>query len=139
MSNEQEQRAQRLAKLDALQELGVDPYPHRFERTGTISAVVAAHRAKSGDALEQERPQERVAGRILGIRTFGKANFLVLSDGLERLQLYLRADSLPERDMRLLGLLDFGDHVGAAGRVFRTKTNELTIWASELAFLAKCR
>jgi len=54
----------------------------------------------------------------------------VLSDGVHRIQAYLRQDSLPERDFATFKLLDFGDFVGVQGRVFRTKTNELTIWAS---------
>jgi lysyl-tRNA synthetase class 2 len=62
----------------------------------------------------------------------------VLSDGRQKIQVYIRADSLPERDFRIFKLLDFGDIVGVEGRVFRTKTNELTIWASSLEFLVKC-
>ncbi len=80
----------------------------------------------------------RAAGRILGMRTFGKANFLVLSDGRARVQVYVRADSLPKRDVAVFRLLDFGDHIGVAGRVFRTRTNELTVWAAGIEFLAKC-
>jgi lysyl-tRNA synthetase class 2 len=62
----------------------------------------------------------------------------VLSDGKQRLQVYIRQDSLPERDFRVFKLLDFGDWVGVEGRLFRTRTNELTIWAARLEFLAKC-
>jgi len=51
---------------------------------------------------------------------------------------YVRKDALPARDFEVFGLLDFGDHVGVAGHLFRTKTNELTIWAGRLEFLAKC-
>ena len=138
MSNEAEQIAQRRAKLDELVRLGVAPYPVRFDRSGTITDVVAAHGGKTGEVLEAEAPRVRVAGRVLGIRGFGKANFLVLSDGHSRIQVYVRADSVPERDFRIYALLDFGDHVGVEGRVFRTKTNELTVWASAIEFLAKC-
>jgi len=138
MSNELEQVAQRKAKLSELVALGVPAYPVRFDRTGTISALVATHGATEGTVLEAERPEARVAGRILSIRSFGKANFLVLSDGLERLQVYVRADSMPERDFEIFKRLDFGDHVGVSGRVFRTKTNELTIFAASITFLAKC-
>ena len=138
MSNEREQIAQRRAKLDALARLGVPTHPTRFDRTGTISAVVAAESPKTAEALEAERPEARVAGRILGIRAFGKASFLVLSDGLSRLQVYVRADSLPAGAFEVFGLLDLGDHIGVGGRVFRTRTGELTIWASSLTFLAKC-
>jgi lysyl-tRNA synthetase class 2 len=138
MSNEAEQIAQRKAKLEGLIALGVTPYPVRFERDATVTALVEAHGGKTDGELEAERPVVRAAGRILGIRAFGKANFVVLSDGLQRIQVYVRADAMPARDFQIYGLLDFGDLIGVEGRVFRTKTNELTIWASGLEFLAKC-
>ena len=62
----------------------------------------------------------------------------MLSDGLARVQVYLRQDSLPPLDFQIFKLLDFGDWVGVEGRLFRTRTNEFTIWASRLHFLAKC-
>jgi lysyl-tRNA synthetase class 2 len=96
------------------------------------------HGKAPGDVLEKEQPQARTAGRILGIRTFGKANFLVLSDGKARLQVYVRQDSLSELDFGVFKLLDFGDWVGVEGRLFRTRTDELTIWAGRLTFLSKC-
>ncbi len=138
MANEVEQIAQRKAKLEDLVALGVPPYPVRFDRTATISEIVAAFTDTTGEVLEAEKPQARVAGRILSIRSFGKANFLVLSDGLNRLQVYVRADSMPERDFEIFKRLDFGDHVGVSGRVFRTKTSELTVFAESIVFLAKC-
>jgi lysyl-tRNA synthetase class 2 len=138
MSNEAEQVAQRKAKLAALVDLGVPAYPHAFDRTATVSAVVDTYGPKTGEVLETEQPHATVAGRILGIRRFGKANFLVLSDGLARVQAYVRADSLSEHDFAVYKLLDLGDHVGIEGRIFRTKTDELTIWASRITFLAKC-
>ena len=138
MSSELEQAAQRRAKLEELERLGVAAYPNRFDRSATITAVVDEHGLKAGDVLEAERPTVRVAGRILGMRGFGKANFLVLSDGLKRLQVYVREDSVPALDFKVYKQLDFGDHIGVEGRLFRTKTNELTIWASHIGFLAKC-
>jgi lysyl-tRNA synthetase class 2 len=138
MSTEAEQIAQRRAKLDGLIRLGVAPYPTRFDRSATVAEIVARHGGESSDALEQARPAVRVAGRVLGIRGFGKASFLVLSDGRARLQVYVRADSMSERDFAIGQHLDFGDHVGVEGRVFRTRTNELTVWAAGLTFLAKC-
>jgi lysyl-tRNA synthetase class 2 len=129
---------QRRENFQELVRLGIDPYPRQFERSATIEALVEAHTAKTGEQLEAEQPRARTAGRILAIRSFGKANFLVLSDGREKIQIYIRKDALSERDFALFKLLDFGDFVGVEGRVFRTKTNELTIWASSLEFLAKC-
>jgi lysyl-tRNA synthetase class 2 len=62
----------------------------------------------------------------------------VLSDGKSKVQVYVRQDSLPALDFQIYKLLDFGDWVGVEGRLFRTKTNEFTIWASRVVFLAKC-
>ncbi len=138
MSSQEEQIQQRKANLEALARLGVEPYPHKFERRHTVSDLVAAHGSKSHDDLEAERPETVTSGRILAIRSFGKANFLAVSDGRSRIQIYIRQDSLPPLDFDLFKLLDFGDWVGVEGRLFRTKTNELTIWASRLHFLAKC-
>jgi len=135
---ESDQIVQRRANLAELEKLGVPTYPRRFDRTDTIAALVSAHGPKDAAALEAARAETRTAGRILAIRTFGKANFLVISDGQARIQVYVRKDSLPERDFQVFKLLDFGDFVGVEGHVFRTKTNELTIWASRLEFLAKC-
>jgi lysyl-tRNA synthetase class 2 len=138
MSSQEEQIAQRKANLEALTSLGVPPYPNRFERRDTIASLVEAHGEKSHDDLEAARPATVTSGRILAIRSFGKANFLVVSDGLARIQVYIRQDSLSDLDFQIFGLLDFGDWVGVEGRLFRTRTNELTIWASRLHFLAKC-
>ncbi|MGE0461153.1 MAG: lysine--tRNA ligase [Vicinamibacterales bacterium] len=137
-SNEEAQIAQRRANLDAIVALGFRAYPNRFATTHTVSALVTAHGDSDAGALEASRVETVTAGRIISIRHFGKAAFLVLSDGRSRIQVYVRQDSLPERDYQLYRLLDFGDQIGVAGHLFRTKTNELSIWAARLEFLAKC-
>ena len=137
-ARETDQLRQRRENLEELVALGVSPYPHAFDRTDTVSALVKAHSSTSGDELEAQQVQTAVAGRVLAIRSFGKANFLVISDGRAKIQVYVRKDALSERDFKLFRLLDFGDIVGVAGRVFRTKTNELTVWARRLEFLVKC-
>lgn len=138
MSSQEEQIAQRRANLEALTKLGVQVYPHAFERRHTVSQLVDAYGGRTHDELEAERPETVTAGRILAVRSFGKANFLVISDGLAKIQIYVRQDSLPALDFQIFKLLDFGDWIGGEGRLFRTKTNELTIWASRLHFLSKC-
>jgi lysyl-tRNA synthetase class 2 len=138
MSSQEEQIQQRRSNLEELTKLGVEIYPRRFDRRHTISDLVAQHGERSHDELEADRLETTTSGRILAIRSFGKANFLVLSDGLSRVQIYIRQDALPPLDFQIFKLLDFGDWVGVEGRLFRTKTNEFTIWASRLHFLAKC-
>jgi lysyl-tRNA synthetase class 2 len=135
---ESDQLRQRRANFEELQRLGVTPYPHAFKRTNTVAELTAAHGAKTHDELEAAKIRTTTAGRVLAIRSFGKANFLVISDGAARIQVYIRKDALSERDFAVFKLLDFGDFVGVEGHLFRTKTNELTIWAATLEFLAKC-
>ena len=143
-SQESDQRAQRRANLASLAELGVPDYPHTFrsadpERdTDTVSALVDAHGATTGADLESAQVPTATAGRILIVRSFGKARFLVISDGRKRIQVYVRQDALSERDFQVAALLDIGDHIGVEGRLFRTRTDELTVWASRIEFLAKC-
>ncbi len=138
MSSEDAQIEQRRANLDAITRLGIRPYPNRFDPSDTVSALVETYGERPKEALEAERIDTVTAGRIISIRSFGKASFFVVSDGRERIQVYVRQDSVGERDFALSKLLDYGDHIGVAGHVFRTKTNELSIWASRLEFLAKC-
>jgi len=138
MTSQDEQLEQRRANLTELEKLGVDVYPRSFERRHTVTELVDAYGQHSHDELESARIETITSGRILGIRAFGKANFLVLTDGHAKIQVYIRQDSVPELDFRIYRLLDFGDWVGVEGRLFRTRTNEFTIWASRLHFLAKC-
>jgi len=140
MSQEREgdQLQQRHDNLTELRALGVEPYPRSFALTDTVSVLVDIHGGTDGDALDAEHAHTAVAGRIVAIRSFGKANFLVLSDGRLRIQVYVRQDSVSERDFTIYGLLDFGDIVGVSGRLFRTRTQELTVWASAIEFLSKC-
>ena len=135
---ESDQVQQRRANFEALAALGVERYPRSFERTHTVSELVAAFGDRTSEALTAERIETRIAGRILAIRSFGKANFLVLSDGVAKIQAYIRHDSVSERDFAIYKLLDFGDFIGVSGYLFRTKTNELTVHVSGLEFLAKC-
>ena len=136
-SEESDQVVQRKANLDALKQLGVDPYPQRFDGATPISRLVADHGAKTAAELEAAKIETRAAGRILAIRTFGKAGFLQLSDGRARTQVYVRQDSVSELDFRVFRLLDIGDWVGVDGYLFRTKTNEFSIHVSALQFLSK--
>ena len=137
-THESDQIVQRRDNLEELRKLGIETYPRRFDPSTTIEALVAAHGDKPGEELEAAQLRTRVGGRILAIRSFGKANFLVLSDGQARVQVYIKQDSLSPRDFQIHKLLDFGDWVGVEGRLFRTRTNEFTIWADKLEFLAKC-
>ena len=132
------QQAERFGHLERLREIGVDPYPPRFEVTHGVRELREEYGALPAEELEATRPPVATAGRVVSIRSFGKASFLVLSGGGARMQVYVRRDSLPEEDFPRFRQIEEGDHVGASGRVFRTRTDELTVWASKVTLLAKC-
>jgi lysyl-tRNA synthetase class 2 len=67
----------------------------------------------------------------------GKAGFALLQGAGKRIQIYVKKDVVGERGFQLFQLLDLGDTVGVRGHLFRTKTNELSIWVEELTFLSK--
>jgi lysyl-tRNA synthetase class 2 len=132
-----DQYLQRKRKLAEIEGLGEDPFPHRFEQTGTPAEIVSAYGGQDSAGLEAQRVNVRTAGRILTLRLHGKAGFAHIQGAGARLQIYVKLDIVGERLFHLFQLLDMGDIVGVSGRLFRTKTNELTIWVDSLALLAK--
>src|SRR5258708_34708883 len=101
MTSHDEQVQQRQSNLAELARLGVEIYPRTFERRHSISALVEADGQRTHDELEADHVTTITSGRILAIRAFGKANFLVLSDGHAKIQVYLRQDALPELDFKI--------------------------------------
>ena len=132
-----DQIAERRRSLEQIIQLGFDPYPHRFDRTHSITQIVQQFGSTTGDELENERPQARVAGRIHAINKMGKASFIRFTDGAELLQIYIKSNEVDEQVWQLFKLLDLGDFIGTEGRLFRTRTGELSIHAQSLTFLAK--
>ena len=127
----------RLEKLARIRARGVDPYPHRFERTHTskeaISLFEASEQRENGDARTET---VTVAGRMVGFRDMGKAAFADLLDGAGRIQLLFRSNILPE-SFEILEDLDIGDWLGAAGPMFRTRAGEITLEVQEFTLLCK--
>ena len=137
MATLQDYRNERLRKLAALRELGLDPYPAHTERTHDCATVVSQYDELDGHEVS-------VAGRVLSIRSFGKLAFIKLQDASGAVQLYLQRDTMAELDaprgilgMKQLRLLDTGDFVEATGTVLRTKTGEISVGVRELRLLTK--
>ena len=127
----------RKTKLEEIQKLGQAAYPNQFPASHTIPAVRAKWGETTAEELEAPRVTVAVAGRIMAIRAQGKAGFATLQQGGQRLQIYVRLDAVGEQGFALYKLLDMGDHIGATGYLFRTRTGELTIHVERLTFLAK--
>ncbi|MDT8435270.1 MAG: lysine--tRNA ligase [Gemmatimonadota bacterium] len=121
----------RWEKLRRIRELGIEPYAWAWEPTHDLAAAFAAH------ADEGEEAAVRVAGRIESLRDMGRSAFAHLGDRSGRLQAYFRRQDLDPREAELLDLLDLGDWIGVEGRMFRTRTGEVTVRAERFELLAK--
>jgi lysyl-tRNA synthetase, class II len=128
-----DQRQRRIAEIEAL---GFKPYGQRFDFTHTIPQILTDYTAKTAEELV-DKPQVRIAGRIMTTRRMGKAGFMHLQQSGERLQVYVRKDAVSENEYKLYELLDNGDIVGVDGYLFRTRTGELSVHAEKLTFLSK--
>jgi len=132
-----DQLEQRQKKLEQIQALGHEPYPREFRWTDTPAALVEKYGGTSGPELEGNKSEVRVAGRMVSYRLMGKAGFAHLQGSGNRIQIYVRKDVVGEQGFQLFHLLDLGDSIGVRGHLFRTKTNELSIWVDEIFFLSK--
>ena len=137
VSFEQSTYELRREKLKEIEALGQESYPHKFEVTHTIPEILSEYCEVSGEQLERERVNVRVAGRLMSIRGQGKAGFAHLQQSGKRLQIYVKLDAVGDKGFQLYKLLDLGDFVGVRGYLFRTRTNELSVYVAEITFLAK--
>src|SRR5437870_4133316 len=136
MPEDHEQSVVRRKKLQALRARGVNPYPNDFRPDHTAGDLHARCEGLADAALASIGPV-RVAGRIVGLRDFGKAGFLHLQDRAGRIQVHARRDRLSEAAFELYRTFDLGDVVGVRGRPCRPRTGELTVEADDVRLLAK--
>ena len=120
----------RLEKLQKLRDGGINPYPYNFKQTHFSNEI-----KQNFDSLENK--DVVIAGRIMSMRKMGKASFCHIQDGVGRIQSYVRRDDVGEEAYSNFKLLDIGDYIGIKGYVFKTKTEEISIHASELTILSK--
>ena len=133
-----EQEINRRLNLQALKDLGIDPYPAAEFPTNAFSTNIIAE-------FSDDAPQREVciAGRMMSRRIMGKASFVELQDSKGRIQVYITRDDIcPDENKDLYNtvfkkLLDLGDFIGVKGFVFRTQTGEISVHAQSLTVLAK--
>lgn len=130
-----EERAHRLAKLDAMRERGVDPYPVRFDRDATAAAIHDRFDGLEPGADSGERV--RLAGRVVALRRHGGLDFLDLRDETGKIQLIATRDELGEATLDALNALDLGDWIGVGGGVVTSRRGELSIRLDSFELLAK--
>ena len=127
---------ERLQKLEDLGRDGIDPYPSTFPVTHQAGDLTRRY-ASADDATLAAAEAVALAGRVLSLRGHGKASFAHLKDQSGRIQIYVRQDAVGESAYGLFRRIDVGDFLGVRGRLFRTKTGELTIHVESLVLLAK--
>ncbi len=128
---------QRIRKLEALKKEGIDPYPNHFKVTHTSKDIHEAFGSLSDEELKSIKETFCLAGRIVAIRDFGKASFIQIQDRKGRIQAYIQKNIIGDQAFQLFKTLDIGDFVGMEGKVFRTKTGELTLQVQNFQLLVK--
>ena len=139
MEHLSEQEQLRRNSLQALRDLGINPYPaEKFDVTANAAQIAAEF-----DAEPAKFEAITIAGRIMSRRIMGSAAFFELQDHTGRIQVYIRRDDIcPEGDPTLYNtvfkkLLDIGDFIGVEGFAFRTNTGELSVHCRKFTVLSK--
>jgi len=127
---------QRRAKLDELRKKGI-AYPNTFRRDSLSGDLRNQYKEASKEELEEKSIQVTVAGRIMLQRIMGKASFITIQDMEGQIQAYIRSNDLPEGQYEDFKTWDLGDIVGVSGKLFLTKTGELTVHADSIEMLTK--
>src|SRR6267142_3166003 len=126
-----DEREERLKHLEELKKLGVEPFGNRFDGAQPIRPIVEKY------GPETEGKPFTVAGRVTGHRSFGKATFLDLRDWTGKVQIYVKKDAVGEPTHAWFQHVGIGDLIAARGTLGKTKTGEVSIFATELTLLTK--
>ncbi len=134
MEQEQQQLSElllaRRRKLDELRKRGVEPFGQKFEADHYSADII-----ENFDTLEGK--EVTVAGRLISIRSHGKAAFAHIQDYRGQIQVYIRLDQVGQEKYDIFDLVDIGDFIGVAGEVFKTRKGEVTVNVKDYTYLAK--
>lgn len=132
-----DQEQVRREKLKFLEEKGIAPFGHRYDRTHKSGQIKAEYEQFSKEELEEKHVEVKVAGRIMTKRMMGKAGFMHIQDLDGQIQVYVRKDAIGEEMFEVFKKADIGDIVGIEGSVMKTNHGELSIKAREYTHLSK--
>ena len=128
---------ERRQKLAILRKNG-NPFINNFKPSHSSSLIIKNYAKLSKQELEQKQIKVVVAGRLMLKRVMGKASFVTLQDSGSRIQLFVSASKITiDTYQEYFKKFDIGDIIGASGILFKTKTNELSIYVSEIKLLTK--
>jgi lysyl-tRNA synthetase class 2 len=132
-----EQVRVRFEKLGTLRDRRENPFKNGFTPEALAAQLQQAHGGKAKEELEAQAPATSVAGRVMTLRLMGKAAFLTIKDRTGPIQLYVSKDGLGEEAFERFKETDIGDIVFGCGKVFKTRTGELSVNCSEFVLLTK--
>jgi len=135
--SESELMRTRREKIESLKAEGIDLYPNDITVTATSDQILARFGDLDNDDFEKLEDKFTVAGRMMALRSFGKAAFVNIQDRKGKIQAYVKKNVVGNETYELFKKLDVGDIVSVSGRVFKTKTGEVTIQAEEFRLLSK--
>jgi lysyl-tRNA synthetase class 2 len=128
---------QRKKKYEELIQGGAPPYPNTFRISHSAEEIARLHGDRKEEEFKTLTERFSVAGRLMRLNHFGKAAFGHIQDRTGRIQGYFRRDQMSAKSFQVFSRLDVGDIVGIQGRLFRTRTGELTLMVEEMELLAK--
>lgn len=128
---------QRIKKLEELRSLGVNPYSNNFRVIDSSDGITEQYGDLSSEELEEKKYHCTIAGRIIALRSFGKAAFAHIQDDKGKTQIYFKKEIIGDEAYTILKKLDIGDYIGIEGMIFRTKTGELTVEVEKFSVLSK--
>lgn len=127
----------RVGKLEEWRQAGVEPFGRRFEVTHHSQDILHTAEGFTNEELEARKVQVRIAGRIMALRSHGKASFAHVMDLQGMIQIYVKLDAIGETNYRQFELLDIGDLIGVEGYIFKTRRGETTVHVENFTLLAK--
>jgi len=130
--NENELLEIRKGKLKELVDMGVDPYPLKYNVTHKSDEI-----KENFEKFEKEKTKVRLAGRLILLRMHGKAGFAHIKDDRGKIQIYIRLDFIGQEKFDLFKKIDIGDIIGIEGEVFKTHTGEITVKVDDFTLLSK--
>jgi lysyl-tRNA synthetase class 2 len=133
--------AERRDKLKAIRQQQLEgkgvAFPNDFKPTDRAADLFAAHAGQTAEGLLEQGSVAKVAGRMMLKRVMGKASFATLQDSTGRIQIYVKGEDVGQDAYENFKHWDLGDIVAAEGKVFKTKTGELSIHATSVRLLTK--
>lgn len=122
-------------EIEELKREGIDPFGYSFNRTYKIKDLIEKNKDLQIGKCGQEKVS--IAGRLMALRTHGKAVFANIEDISGRFQIYIKSNKVGEDAFKLFSKIGIGDILGVSGLIFKTRTGEITLFVEEFVLLCK--